>query len=53
LLSPRTLLSHHVDDRAFSCAGWTQEEGPGVLASPRAVVDGSGDDEAQVVILSD
>jgi cysteine-rich repeat protein len=37
----------------FSCASWTQENGPGALASPRTVVDGAGDDEAQVLILSD
>jgi hypothetical protein len=39
--------------QVFSCATWTQENGPGVLASPRTVVDGPGDDEAQVLILSD
>jgi hypothetical protein len=39
--------------QAFSCASWTQEDGPGALSAPRLVVDGAGDDEAQVLILSD
>jgi hypothetical protein len=39
--------------QAFSCATWTQENGSGALASPRTIVDGSGDDVAQVLILFD
>jgi hypothetical protein len=37
----------------FSCATWTQEDGPGTLVAPRTIVDGAGDDEGQAFVLSD
>ena len=46
-------LSISLGGTSFSCSQWTVENGPGVLVSPRIVLDTASGDDAEILMISD